>query len=98
MARQRKDKEEPDRWEVEIEPVGRNPDSEAEAKDDPENMGGMVLHLKRGWERVEFSRVAFVRRASKNPERSFEEQLDSELESAEAAAAALNRYSGEELS
>jgi len=95
MARRKK--EEPDKWEVAIEPVGRNPDTEAEATDDPENMGGMVISLKRGWDVVEFSRVAFVRRASKNPERSFEDQLDSEIASAEAAAAALNRYGGGEL-
>jgi len=84
--------DEEERWEVEIEPVGRNPDSDEAAKKDPENMGGMVIWLKRGWTREEFSRVAFVRRVSKNPKRSFDEQLDEELKGAEAACAALNKY------
>lgn len=80
-----------DEWQVVIEPVGRNPDTDADVARDPENRGGLVIYLESEEDRIEFSRVAFVRRASKNPDTSFDDQLDNELANADAAVAALNR-------
>lgn len=81
-----------DQWSVVLDPIGRNPDTDDEAEREPENMGGMVIYLEDAdGRREELSRVAFVRRASKNPDVSFEDQLDAELEKADMACAALNR-------
>jgi hypothetical protein len=56
------------------------------------NLSGIVVSLTDGEEYVEVSRVAFVRRNSRNPEAEFPVQLEAEIEKAELAAEALNEW------
>lgn len=85
------------KWQVVMEPHGNNPGfikraaAEAGITDaNPENTGGIIIYIQNGTEKHEVSRVAFVRRASKNPDMSFKKQLRHEKEKADAAVAALN--------
>lgn len=58
-----------------------------------DNIGGFVIALENATgTRHEISRVAFIRRVSKNPEVSFEDALDAELKKAEKAAKKLDEY------
>jgi hypothetical protein len=56
------------------------------------NLSGILISLTDGEEHVEVSRVAFVRRNSRNPEAEFASQLEAEIEKAELAADALNAW------
>lgn len=83
-------------WTVVAEPVGENPGrvkkAAAEAGVGNGNVGGMVIYLIRGGSKQEVSRVAWVRRNSKNPKTSFEKQFAAELDKARGAAATLNGF------
>lgn len=70
-------------YNIVVEPEGEN--------DDSKNAVGFVLYLDGfGSYRKEVSRVAFVRRNSKNPNTSFEDQLAHEVDKARAAVKVLN--------
>lgn len=56
------------------------------------NKGGLVVALTDGDASHEVSRVAYVRRNSKNPDVEFGDQLDAEIEKAQRAADAVNDY------
>jgi hypothetical protein len=58
----------------------------------PRTRSGIVISLSDGEEHVEVSRVAFVRRNSRNPEAEFASQLEAEIEKAELAADELNSW------
>ena len=55
-----------------------------------DNVGGIIVLITNGTTTQEVSRVAWVRRASENPEVPFKEQLDREIQKANEAAATLN--------
>lgn len=55
-----------------------------------DNVGGIIVLLTNGSAEQEVSRVAWVRRASENPEVTFKDQLDREIQKANEAAATLN--------
>jgi hypothetical protein len=76
-------------WKVVLEPKGANPDGEGR------NTGGLVVSITDGTKTEELSRVAFVRRHSKNPTKTFKAQLKAEIEKAEEAAGALNNLIGQ---
>jgi hypothetical protein len=86
------------RWEVLCEPVGRNPGIVDKAKaavgagsaPSEDNVGGLVIYLTNGSSKQEVSRVAWIRRVSKNPDNKFEDQLATEINKAKAAAEVLN--------
>jgi hypothetical protein len=71
-------------WTVICEPVEANPD------DTGNNQGGLVVYLTNGDRRKEVSRVAYVRRNSKNPKTSFEKQLRKEMDKGAMAAKTIN--------
>lgn len=73
-------------WSVIVRPVEANSEGE-------ENMGGLVIYLADGTDdgqEYEVTRVAYARRASRNPDVSFEDQLRIEIGKAEEAAASMN--------
>lgn len=75
------------KWEVQTTPVPENPSAEGK------NESGIVIHLTRGTERVEVSRVLFVRRNAQNKSVGFKRQLLKELDKAYEAVEILNeRY------
>lgn len=78
------------KWKVTAEPHGDNPGTVAEG-DEPENMSGLIIYIENddGW-RAEVSRVGYIRRATKNPDTSFQAQLDKEMSRAHQAVNALN--------
>jgi hypothetical protein len=79
-------------WTVVSEPVEANPS----ATDG--NEGGLIIRLKRGdGEEFEVTRVGYVRRNSKNPGRTFEEQRTIELDKAYLACETLNDLQAEHL-
>lgn len=55
------------------------------------NLGGIIIKLENGSKTHEVARVAFIRRAAKNPDVPFKAQLDKELEKAVAARDAMNK-------
>lgn len=77
-------------WFIEVAPKAGN-----ETGTDERNEGGMVIYLAPNdtETRQEFSRVAFVRRNSSNPDASFERQLSVEISKARAARDLLNSSS-----
>jgi hypothetical protein len=62
-------------WTVSLRAGGGEPGS-----DTGNNQGGLVVYLTNGDRRKEVSRVAYVRRNSKNPKTSFEKQLRKEMD------------------
>jgi hypothetical protein len=86
-------------WEIHVEPVGKNPGlldkAKAAIQSNAENTGGMVIYLTNGSMKHEVSRVAFVRRASKNPNADFQTQLATEVAKAREAAKTLNEVSSQ---
>lgn len=84
-------------WTITTEPVGKNPGvfekvvkETGVARQTPENMGGVVIYLVNGSTKQEVSRVAYIRRASKNPKVKFKDQLNTELDKAREALGVLN--------
>lgn len=78
-------------WTVVTEPVAANP-----SKKDG-NEGGLIIKLKRSEdEEFETTRVGYVRRNSKNPDNSFENQMAIELERAQLACDTLNDLQAEQ--
>ena len=73
-------------WKVVLEPRDENPDEETGGQ----NVGGIVIFLDDGSDKREVSRVAYVRRNSKNPRVSFKKQLAAEVEKAQISADQLN--------
>src|SRR4051794_3049640 len=71
-------------WEVDTKPVPDNPSPEGK------NESGVVVFLKKGTEKIETSRVLFVRRNAKNKSVGFKRQLLKELDKAYEAAEILN--------
>jgi hypothetical protein len=71
-------------WEVQTKPVPDNPSAEGK------NESGVVVYLVRGTERIETSRVLFVRRNAKNKSVGFKRQLLKELDKAYEAVEVLN--------
>lgn len=86
-------------WKIVTEPKGKNPGVLKKAageagvlgNDTADNIGGIIIYLV-GEDGVkeELSRVAFVRRNSKNPDTPFKDQLRIEVEKAHAACEELN--------
>lgn len=72
-------------WSITAEPEGKNTSGADEL-----NEGGLILYLSSNGSRQEVSRVAFVRRNSRNPSVSFDKQLAAEIEKARAARDLLN--------
>jgi hypothetical protein len=72
------------KWKVTIEPHGKNPGTSGE------NEGGVIVYLAKGSTKEEFSAVAWKRRASVNPHRSFKAQLRSEIADAQDVCDTLN--------
>lgn len=70
-------------WTVKLDPMGEN-------GTDEKNQVGVGIFLTNGSRKVETTRVAFVRRNSKNVRTPFQRQLRRELEKAYAAMDALN--------
>jgi hypothetical protein len=84
-------------WTVTCEPVGENPGKLKKAlaersggTEKAENIGGIVVYLTNGSKREEFSRVAFIRRVSRNPGTKLRDQLDKEIKEAQEACDKLN--------
>lgn len=86
-------------WSVTAEPEGKNPGVLDKAKsavgigtdpNDGSNVGGMIIFIVNGATKQEVSRVAWIRRNSKNPSTSFEKQLQAELDKARASVKILN--------
>lgn len=75
------------RWKVVLEPRDENPSEETGGQ----NVGGIVIFLDDGNDKHEVSRVAYVRRNSKNSRVSFKKQLAMEVEKAQISAEELNR-------
>lgn len=82
-----------DGWKVVMEPQGRReeelPKGAKEGTEVP-NKSGMILYLVGPTGKHEISRVGFIRRNSKNPEASFDEQLDKEVEKVRKAMGFLD--------
>jgi hypothetical protein len=63
-----------------------------------ENLGGVVIHLHSDADDeydIEFSRVAFIRRNSKNPKKKFGDALQEEIEKAQLVVDAINDFQDE---
>lgn len=82
-------------WRVVAEPEGNNPGLIDRAKaatgvgDSGKNAGGMIIYVTDGSSKKEVSRVAWIRRNSKNPKVSFEKQLKVEIDKAREAVRVL---------
>jgi hypothetical protein len=76
-------------WEVDTKPVPENPSPEGK------NESGVVVYLKKGTEKIETSRVLFVRRNAKNKSVGFKRQLLKELDKAYEAVEILNKLQEE---
>jgi hypothetical protein len=81
-------------WRVVAEPEGNNPGlldkAKAALSNQEGNTGGMIIYVTNGTLKEEVSRVGFVRRNTKNPKTSFENQLRKELDKARTAATSIN--------
>jgi hypothetical protein len=88
-------------WEIVVEPQGNNPGfldqakAKLEKQEDVENTGGMIIYLSNGQQKQELSRVAYIRRNSKNPEVKFQDQLAQEVTKAREAVKVLNEVAGQ---
>lgn len=82
------------KWSVVCEPHGNNPGIVDKAKSavgaEPENLGGMAIYVTNGVAKEEVCRVAWIRRASKNPKVSFEKAFEAEIKKARYAVKILN--------
>lgn len=72
-------------WNIMVEPVEGNTTGT-----DEKNEGGMAVFLISGSAKQEFSRVAFSRRHSRNPNTSFRRQMEDERDKARDALVVLN--------
>jgi hypothetical protein len=82
-------------WSVALDAVADEDEWPADRRRRPRvrrNLSGIIISLSDGEEHVEVSRVAFVRRNSRNPEAEFASQLEAEIEKAELAADELNSW------
>lgn len=93
------DQQERGPWGIVVDPVGKNPGKLKKAAQEAgigtphdENIGGMIVSVQntQTGRKDEVSRVAFVRRASKNPKVAFKTQLDKEVAKAKDAVEVLN--------
>lgn len=69
-------------WKVVMEPVGnlhKLPEGGTDGEEEEPSPAGMILYLSGEVGKLEMSRVGLIRRNTKNPEVSFEEQLDREV-------------------
>lgn len=69
-------------WRVQFKPEERN--------DYERNEGGMIISVTNGSVTQEVTRVAFVRRNSKNPKNTYEKQLKHEVGKARTSCELLN--------
>jgi hypothetical protein len=67
---------------------------QTETEQSTENMGGMVIFVTNGSFKEEVSRVAWIRRASKNPDVDFATALQRELDKARESVKVLNDLQG----
>lgn len=69
-------------WKIVAEPKAAN--------ENDQNKGGIIVYMVNGHVRQEVSRVAFIRRESKNPDIAFADQLRTEVAKAKTAIAMVN--------
>lgn len=89
-------------WKVIAEPQGKNPGIIKKAAvacgvEKAENTGGVIVYVTNGDNKQEVSRVAYIRRPDvcKNPNVTYQDQLDIEITRARDTCTKLNELLGE---